>query len=105
MIMSTVILTAQTAAAQSADHTVRGINRANGTHAHFTAPGIAGAEVATVQKKNADDSYSDYYVNGSLQQITATHTGVVVDAAGIYRIDKSATAASVGIEVSTPDVP
>ena len=103
--MSTVILTATTSAAQSDDHIVRGVNRANGTHAHFTAPGIAGAEVATVQKKNNDDSYSDYYIDGTIQTISATHTGVVIDTAGIYRIDKDATAAAVGIEVSTPDKP
>jgi hypothetical protein len=103
--MSISLLTATTSAAQSADHIVTGINRAGGTHAHFTAPGIAGSEVATVQKKNSDGSYSDYYIGGTIQTISATQTGVVVDAAGIYRIDKDATAASVGIEVSTPDSP
>ncbi len=103
--MSTIILVAATAAGQSDDHTVRGNMRAGGNHAHFTAPGIAGAEVATVQKKNADNSYSDYYVDGTLQQILVGHTGVVVDAAGVYRIDKGVTAAAVGIEVSTPDTP
>lgn len=103
--MSTVILTATTSAAPSDDVTVRGVQRAGGAHVHVTAPGIAGAEVATIQKKNADDSYSDYYVDDTIQTISATHTGVVIDAAGIYRVDKDATAAPVGIEKSTPDHP
>lgn len=103
--MSTVILTATTSAAQSTDFTVTGIAKGVVEHAHLTAPGIAGAEVATVQKKNDDDSYSDYYVGGTVQTITATNTGVVIDAAGVYRIDKDATAASVGVELSTPDDP
>ena len=103
--MSTIILAATTSAAQSADFTVRGMMRAGGDHAHLTAPGIAGSEVATIQKKNADDSYSDYYIDNVIQTITATNTGVVVDGAGIYRVDKDATAAAVGIESSTPNVP
>ena len=103
--MSTVILVATTSAAQSEDITVRGVQRAGGTHVHVTAPGIAGAKVATIQKKNADDSYSDYYVDGTIQTVSATNTGVVIDAAGIYRVDKDATDASVGIEKSTPDHP
>ena len=103
--MSRVILTATTSAGQSRDFTVRGVQRANGTHAHLTAPGLASGEYATIQKKNNDETYSDYYVNGAVQRISDVHTGVVVDAAGIYRVDKDATAAAVGIEISTPDVP
>ena len=103
--MSTIILIATTSAVASDDFTVRGEMRAGGGHAHLTAPGIAGAEVATIQKKNADDSYSDYYIDTLIQQITATNTGVVVDGAGIYRVNKGATAALVGIESSTPDAP
>jgi len=103
--MSTVILVATTSAGQSNDITVRGVQRAGGAHVHITAPGIAGSEVATIQKKNADDSYSDYYVDGTIQTVSATNTGVVIDAAGIYRVDKDATAAAVGIEKSTPDHP
>jgi len=103
--MSTVILTATTSAAQSEDFTITDVAKGVVSHAHLTAPGLAGAETATVQKKNADDSYSDYYINGALQQVTATNTGVVVEAAGIYRMNKSATVASVGVEISTPDKP
>ena len=103
--MSEVILTAATAAGQSRDFTVRGVQRAGGNHAHLTAPGLASGEYATVQKKNNDNSYSDYYINAEIQRIASDHTGVVVSAAGIYRIDKDATAAAVPIEISTPDVP
>ena len=103
--MSRVILTAATAAGQSDDFTVRGVQRAGGNHAHLTAPGIGAGEYGTVQKKNNDDTYTDYYVNGGIQRISNVHTGVVVDAAGIYRIDKDATSGAVGIEISTPDVP
>ena len=103
--MSRVILTATTIADQSEDFTVRGVQRAGGNHAHLTAPDIESGKYATIQKKNNDGSYSDYYINGLIQQISSTHTGVVVNAAGIYRVDKDATAAAVGIEISTPDVP
>ena len=103
--MSKVILVASTSAGQSTDFTVRGEMRAGGVNAHLTAPGLGSGEYATVQKKNADDSYSDYYVNENLQQISLTHTGVVVQAPGVYRIDKDATVASVGVEISTADDP
>ena len=101
--MSRVILAASTSAGQSDEFPVRGPMRAGGDHVHLTAPGIAGSEVATVQKKNNDDTFSDYYVDGTIQTITATNTGVVIDGCGIYRIDKDATAASVGVEISRPD--
>jgi hypothetical protein len=103
--MSTVISIASTSANQSNDFTVRGFMRAGGDHAHLTAPGIAGVEVATVQKKNAAGTYNDYYVASVLQTISIDSTGVVIDAAGVYRVDKGVTSASVAIEVSTPDSP
>ena len=101
--MALIVLAATTSAAQSEDFVVRGVNQV--PHAHVTAPGIAGAETATIQKKDESGNYYDYYINGALQQITATTTGIVIEAAGWYRVNKDATAASVSIEVSTPDSP
>jgi hypothetical protein len=104
--MSKIILVATTSAAQSdavavVDRKVDGLFMP----AHFTAPGLAGAETATIQKKNADSSYSDIYVDGIIQNITPTNTGLAVYAPGIYRVDKGATNASVPIEVSTNEKP
>ena len=104
--MSAILLIATTDADQSDDFTV--VNReTNGLFmpAHFTAPGLAGAETATIQKKNADESYSDVYVGGEVQDITATNTGIAIYAPGIYRVDKDATVASVPVEVSTSEKP
>jgi hypothetical protein len=103
--MSTVILTAATGAGQSRKFPVRGVQRAGGAHAHLTAPGLATTETATVQKEDSAGSFSDYYVNGVIQQITPTNSGVVIDAAGYYRINKSETAGAVAVEISTPDHP
>lgn len=77
----------------------------NHVPAHFTCPGLAGSETGTLQKKNADDTFSDYYQDGSLVQATATNSGAVAYAPGIYRVNKSATAASVPVEVSTNNEP
>lgn len=104
--MPKILLAAATAAAASEEFESRQEPRGRGSlPAHFTAPGIAGAEVATLQKKNADASFSDYYVDGTLQQILADNSGVVVYAPGVYRINKGVTAASVPVEVSTDGTP
>jgi hypothetical protein len=68
---------------------------------HLTAPGLAGSEAVTVQKQSASGNWSDYIADGATQQVTATNTGVAIYAPGIYRGSKSATAAAVGVEVST----
>lgn len=101
--MAFEVLAATTSALESEDFEVRGVNIV--PHAHVTAPGIASGETATIRKKDLSGSYHDYYVNGVLQQVTVTHTGVVIDAAGIYQVNKSATAGATSIEVSTPDSP
>jgi len=99
--MPQTLLAATTSATASEAFAVHNHGPAPSMPAHFTCPGIAGSETGTLQKKNADGSYSDYYIDGVLQQITASHTGVVVFGPGWYRINKSATAASVPVEVST----
>lgn len=73
--------------------------------AHFTCPGLAGAETGTLQKQNGDESWSDYYVDGVLQQITVDNSGVVAYAPGVYRVHKSATSAAVPVEVSSEGNP
>lgn len=73
--------------------------------AEFNAPGLAGSEQATIQKKSADGTFFNYYLDNVLQVITATHSGVTVYGPGIYRVHKDATAASVPIEVSTDSSP
>lgn len=104
--MSYELLAGTTSAAQSATITVTGIKKGVVPHVHLTAPGLAGSEVAKVQKERLDGStYDDYFIDGVQQEMTATNTGVVIDAAGIYRVDKDATVASVPIEASTPDSP
>lgn len=98
--MAETILAATTDADQTTDFGVSGPGFGNTMPAHFKAPGIAGAEVATIQYKSEAGDYYDYYVDGVLQTITATNSGIVVDAPGVYRVDKDATAAAVPIEVS-----
>ena len=100
--MSQVILIAATAAAASNAITV--IHGAT-LPAHFTCPGIAGSETGTLQKKNADATWSDYVINTDEHIVSASRAGVVVYAPGIYRINKSITAAAVPVEVSTSVIP
>lgn len=101
--MSRTLLAATTSAVASAPYTCAGPSR---LPAHFTCPGIAGAEVATLQKYSAAlDTWYDYYVDGTLQQITATNTGVVAFAPGEYRVNKGATAAAVPVELSMEESP
>lgn len=73
--------------------------------AHFTAPGLATTEAVTIQKRGADGAWSDCYVDGSKQQVTATNSGITAYGPGMYRGAKSTTAAAVGVEVSTDKNP
>jgi hypothetical protein len=73
--------------------------------AHFTAPGLATTETVTIQKKAADGTWLDCYAEGSVQQITATNSGITAYGPGVYRGAKSTTAAAVGVEVSTDKNP
>jgi hypothetical protein len=97
--MPKVILTATTDAAQSDEVVVsEGLCT---MPAHFTAPGLVDDEVATLQKKTAAGGWNDYYVDDTVQTVTATNSGLAVYAPGIYRLDKDETAAAVPCEVST----
>lgn len=95
------ILTATTSAAASQHVEVQ----SSDSPIHFTCPGIAGAETGDLQKRNADGTFTDYYEEGTQQQITATNTGLTVYGPGHWRINKSVTAASVPVEVSTYKTP
>ena len=95
--MPKTLLSATTSATQSSEL----IAGADLLPVHFIAPGIAGAEVATLQIKDGSGSWHDFYVDTTVQQITATNTGVCIYGPGVYRIDKGATAAAVPIEVFT----
>jgi hypothetical protein len=72
---------------------------------HFTCPGIAGSETGDLQKQQASGTFTDYWEDGTQQQITATNSGLTVYGPGVYRINKSATAASVPVEASSPRTP
>lgn len=70
----------------------------------FAAPGLQGAETATLQV-GAGNNWVDYYVGGQIQQITPTNTGFLVIGPGTYRVNKSATAVPVGIYVASENLP
>lgn len=71
----------------------------------FSAPGLAGAETAVLQYRANDGTAYDAYEDDAVVAITATHRVVTVVAPGYWRISKGATAAAVGVEVSTPREP
>ena len=104
-MMPIVLLTATTDAEASSLFRVVNEGGKPGVPAHFTCPGIAGAETGTMQMQDASEGWHDYYVDGTLQQVTATNTGVAVYAPGIYRINKSSTAGATSVEVSTEGHP
>jgi hypothetical protein len=96
-----VLLAATTSAGDSEEFEVANNQRP----ATFTAPGLAGSETATIQKKASDGNFYDSYQDGVRQEITATHTETTVYGAGYYRVHKSATASAVFVDVSTDDNP
>ena len=102
--MPTVLLAAATGAGQSESFAVGGAARGT-MPAHFTCPLIAGAETGTLQKLSAAGAWSDYVINTNEHIISATRSGVAVYAPGTYRVNKSSTAASVSVEVSTSQIP
>jgi len=103
--MPTVLLAAATGAGQSEEFSVGNAGGRVSMPAHFTCPGIAGSETGTLQKKTAAGTWVTHVLPGDAHIITATNSGVVAYAPGIYRVDKSVTAASVPVEVSTSHTP
>jgi len=103
--MPTTLLAATTGADQSKPFIVASDGGRVTMPAHFTCPGIAGSETGTLQKQAADGTWSDYVINTNEHIISATRSGVVCYAPGVYRIDKSTTAAAVPVEVSTSQNP
>ena len=95
------LLLPTTSATASDEHVGRMDDSNYNIPAHFTCPGIAGAETGTLQKKEFDGTWKDYVINVNEHIISATRSGVVVYAPGTYRINKSATAAAVPVNVST----
>ena len=96
--MPRTLLTATTGATQSS-----GVSLTyNELPAQFWCPGIAGAEVGTLQYQDAGGSWHDFYdSSGSVATVTATNSGLCVYGPGIYRIDKDATAGATSVEIST----
>lgn len=74
------------------------------TEAHFKAPGLAGSETGVLQCMAYDESAYDVYET-DIVALNTTRTDLHVISPGKYRIHKSATAASVGVEVSTSGNP
>ena len=104
--MPATILAATTSAAQSSAITVE--TKGGGATqmpVHFTCPGIASGETGTLQKKNAAGTWNDYAMPGNEHIIDDLRSGVAVYAPGVYRIDKSVTAAAVPVEISTNSAP
>lgn len=71
----------------------------------FRCPGLAGAEVGTLQYQDSAGTWRDYYIDGTVQTISATNSDLTIYAFGTYRIDKDATVATVPVELSTSTTP
>lgn len=97
--MAKTLLTATTSATAS-DSLVTG--KVGGTEkATFRCPLLAGVETATIQVKSIAGAFSDVYLEGAVVEINVTNTEVTVYGCGEYRVNKSATAAAVSVEVSS----
>lgn len=98
-IQETTLLAVTTGAANSESLHCNGLRN----ELHFTCPGIAdGDGNAEVEMYDTlTDAWYPYYLDGVLQTIRMTtnneNTGVVVRAAGLYRIAKPATAGAAGV--------
>lgn len=68
--------------------------------AHFVSNGLAGAEVCKIQAAPDGATFGDYYVEGSIAQMTATDIGKAVYVPGVYRLVKAATAGTVIVGLS-----
>ena len=101
--MPITLLAATTDADQSASYTIKSYRTT--MPVVFVCPGLAGAEVGTLQYQDASGSWHDYYVDDTLQTCTATQTGLAVYGPGTYRIDKDATAGATSVELQTGYTP
>lgn len=96
--MPRTLLAAATGAGTSEPMTV-----APGETVVFTAPGLAGAETATLERKAADGGFDAVSVTGMATALSTSVTQLVIDAPGVYRINKGVTVGSVPVEVSYRD--
>lgn len=71
------------------------VNR--GETAGISAYGLAGAETAQIQRKNGDGTFTN--LEDASGQMTATATQTSIVASGVYRVVKSITAGSAGVNV------
>lgn len=92
--MSETLLTATTDADQSDPVSVQG---AKLPYTFHCAPLLAGAEKATVQFRGGNGTWYNLYIEGALQEITATNGMITVFGHGQFRIDKDATAGATGV--------
>lgn len=109
--MALVLLAAQTGAGQSAAFRVLGQGDGgslygSGHPVTICVPGLAGAEVATVEfSLDSGANWFSYFDGASASplQFTVSRNAIAFYAPGLLRVNKGATASAVGVWVSKPD--
>ncbi len=94
--MATTLLTAKTGADASAKFRVKD------SRVSVSVVGIAGVENADLQIY-ADDDWRDVYQAAAQVRLTATNNVIMIEAPGLYRVDKEVTASATGIYLHEPD--
>lgn len=84
------LIAATTAAAQSSGFTTIRTRT-------VMARGLAGAETVTLQQSDDGTNWYDVILDGVTQELSVTHTLLTIIGPGHFRMDKSATVASVSV--------
>ena len=92
--MSTILLTAVTAAGQSREVSV---TKDNLPYTFSMAPVLDGTELAQVQFKDGAGTWSDLYVDGILQELGATNSMITMFGPGNFRVDKESSATATAV--------
>lgn len=105
--MAVTLLAATTSSAQSTKVVVgRGEVPREQRPISISAPGMAGAENADVQfSQDGGTTWNDLFEDGVQIRLTATNNMITIFGPGVFRIDKEATAAAVGVFEHNPGNP
>jgi len=91
---ATTLITSTTSADQSIDVSVTGDNL---PYSFSCTPILAGTEKATIQLKDQDGNYNDLYLDGILQELSATNMVITLFGPAVVRVDKDSTASATSV--------
>ena len=92
--MSEELLKAVTGADDSDPVSVKG---AKLPYTFHCSPPLAGSEKAKIQYKGGDGNFYDLYIEGTLQELSATNSMITIFGNGQFQVAKEATVSATGV--------